>query len=360
MSNIESGKRGVKSDELTLIAQALRVSVLAILDESSLLARLPIAARADSGDCPDSSALERLRALAELHEVLSESGLPSTAQLEGVPPVDEVDWERSADVLADWARERLGLPAESDDRFTALAEAIESRLQVDVLVEDHLDTSHAGAAITDWTFPLVFVRSSQPRPRALFTLAHELAHVLSRNGEALTFDTDLTPYNDGERLANAFAAKLLMPTSEVRAELEGGLSPLSLARLLIRFGVSFESLVYRLHNLGYINYQARNKLRSEGLRGLISAVDDSKVAKSLINRLSAPANVEPRPPLLLAIRALEGYRRGVLSIRPLADLLGEEAERLVGRLQGGEDQYAQLASGNEDASAVERYSGSPI
>ncbi|MEJ7721801.1 MAG: ImmA/IrrE family metallo-endopeptidase [Ilumatobacteraceae bacterium] len=46
--------------------------------------------------------------------------------------------------------------------------------------------------ITDRSFPLVFVRASQPRPRALFTLAHELAHVLAGDGDTFTVDEDLT------------------------------------------------------------------------------------------------------------------------------------------------------------------------
>ncbi len=362
MSNIESGKRGVKTDELTRIAKALGVSPLAILDESSLLARLPVSHRVDAGQPGPSSVLARLEALAELHEVLTQDGLPAPAKLDDVPLVDVRLWKESAENLAEWADERLGVTAHGDDRFTALADAIEERLQVDVVIENVTDGTLAGAAITDPSFPLVFVRASQPRPRALFTVAHELAHVLAGDGETFTVDETLTAHSDRERFANAFAATYLMPSDEVRRHTQSGISVSNLAQMLVQFGVSFESLVYRLHNLGYINYQSRNRLQTIGIRGLLADLDDEELVRVLLARLGERDGVEGRPPAWLAMRALLGYRRGIVSARPLAGLLGEDPDELLSTLESSfpyEDAASLLQAGAE-GSEEERYSGSPV
>ena len=76
VSNIEHGKRSVKASELAVIADFLGVSQLAILEPDSLLARLPVAARAD-GASVEGSVMARLTAMAELHHVLADGGHPS-------------------------------------------------------------------------------------------------------------------------------------------------------------------------------------------------------------------------------------------------------------------------------------------
>jgi Zn-dependent peptidase ImmA (M78 family)/transcriptional regulator with XRE-family HTH domain len=364
MSNIESGKRSVKTDELTRIAGALGVSPLAILDESSLVAHLPVAPRADDGERDGGSVLERLMALAELHEVLAHAGVLAEHALHDVPAVDVEAWKGSAELLAGWAGARLQLPEWDEDRFSALADAIENRLQVDVAVEEHGDGTLAGAAITDTSLPLVFVRASQPRSRALFTLAHELAHVLARDGETFTLDKDLNAHNDSERFANAFAATLLMPAAAVSDEhAQHGLTPVGLARMLTRFGVSFESLVYRLHNLGYINYQGRNRLVKGGIRAVIASLaDDEALARNLLTRLAEPRAVETRSPRWLTGRAFSGYRNGIVSARPLAELLGVSVDDLIAHVESPDEikqAEGQLHDG-DDASDEERYSGSPV
>lgn len=361
MSNIESGKRGVKTDELSRIAKALGVSPLAILDESSLVARMPVSPRVDTGSPGAASVLTRLEAFAELHEVLAIDGIAGPANFVA-PAVDVREWRQSAETLAKWTSDEFGELAEGDERFSALADAIEERLGVDVVIEDISDGTLAGAAITDRSFPLVYVRASQPRPRALFTLAHELAHVLAGDGDTFTIDENLTARTDRERFANAFAATYLMPADEVRRLTEDGLNATNVARMLVKFGVSFESLVYRLHNLGYIDYRGRNHLQSSGIRGLLAELDDQELARILLARLGERGEVETRPPAWLAVRCLDGYRKGIVSARPLAGLLGQDPDELLEMLQASfpyEDADALLQAGAE-ASEEERYSGSPV
>src|SRR5438128_1637077 len=135
MSNIERGKRSVKTEELELIAAALGISPLAILNEDSLLARLPIAPRVQGEAPPDSAAFARLTALAELHELLAEHGIPALPRISDAPRVDTVRWLETAELLAGWAQDKLPSSEHAADRFSELAEGIEMELGIDVLVE---------------------------------------------------------------------------------------------------------------------------------------------------------------------------------------------------------------------------------
>lgn len=363
MSNIERGRRAVKTEELAAIAEALGVSPLAILSDDSLLARLPIAPRAEAPVKADGAAIARLTALAELHQLLSEEGIPAEPKLEGIPRVDTVRWLSSASELAEWATEHLALAAEPADRFSALAEGIEKQLGVDVLVEDHSHEGIFGASITDRSFPFILVNRDQQLTRALFTLAHELGHVLSGWGDILTLDTDLSARNNNERVANAFAASLLMPAGRVDTLLKehGGVSVPALAAMVSEFGVSFESLVYRLHNLGYINAHGRDQLRLRGWTGVLRDLDNDQKRRALLDSLGREP--ERRAPGLLTLRAWRGYQEGILSVRPLASLLGIDADTLLARLVREQDSLDVLNESytpEAEAEDEERYSGSPV
>src|SRR5665213_3815012 len=104
ISNIERGKRSVKGDELAAIAKTLGVSVLALLDGNSLLARLPVSPRTSNGVMLKGEVLERITGIAELHEILAE--WESETLNYSFPAVDTNEWLDQAPSLANWARER--------------------------------------------------------------------------------------------------------------------------------------------------------------------------------------------------------------------------------------------------------------
>jgi Zn-dependent peptidase ImmA (M78 family)/transcriptional regulator with XRE-family HTH domain len=362
MSNVERDKRAVKTEELALIAKALGVSPLAILSEGSLLERLPVAARAQAEVVSDGSAVARLTALAELHEVLSAHDIPSNPCLGDVPAVDIDRWLSSADMLSSWVRTQIPLEGPHTDRFYELATAIEKEFRVDVLIEDSGDEI-AGASITDRRFPFILVNRDQPVTRALFTLAHELAHVLSGEGEsALTLDVNLTAHTNPERFANAFAASLLMPKARIEGIItESGRGATALGRMVSEFGVSFESLVYRLHNVRIINAHGRDQLRGRGWTAVLTDLEDNDMRRALLSSLGM--RPEQKPPDLLTERAFQGYQQGVVSVRPLAGLLGlppdDLLERMV-RVQDSRDALGDDYSRFVEVSDEDRYSGDPV
>ncbi len=339
LSNIERGKRAVKTDELSKIASALRVSPLALLEEDSLSSRIAVAPRDGGMGRVDGEAYKRLLALVDLHQILAEQGVDSNPRFGDAPEIDEAAWKRDATRLANWAREKLGPIETADARLPTLAVAIEEHLGVDVVFEAYPEDGLLGAAVVDASFPLIFVNASQAAPRAVFTLAHELGHVLARKTEGVKLDWDLRGIDSSERFANAFAAAFLMPEEDIRTYIaKHGRDAVSIAFMVHELGVSFQSLVYRLHNLGLISASGRDTLMDLGWNGLLAAGEDPNVKDRLpavvrnslrMRMKSLPTST---PPNGLVTRAIEGYRRGVLSVRPIAGLLGLDAEELLGVL----------------------------
>ena len=327
VSNLEHDRRNVKAEELGAIAEFLGVSQLAILEPDSLLGRLPVAHRTNGDESTSRDSRRRLTAMAELHQVLTDGGHPAAVRV-GEPPPPSSTWLQHATALADWALERLTPATEGEDRLVALATAIEDRLGVDVMVESLDSVAPLGLSITDAEFSFILVNTEQLRSRALFTLAHELGHVLNSDGATINIDRDLRARTDEERLANAFAAAFLMPEPEVRGAIDRyGRGADCLARMLLRFGVSYETLVYRLHNLRIINAQGRDRLRRISWASLIEHTSDDEIARSLL--AARGARPERRPPALLATRCLHGALDGTVGAGPLARLLDVDVDDMI-------------------------------
>jgi transcriptional regulator with XRE-family HTH domain len=374
MSNIERGRRSVKTNELLKIAEALSVSPLALLDEDSLPARMPVAPRREG----DSSSIRgpaytRLLALSELHAVLSDADITTANNLEAAPQAKRGNWKTQADFLAQWANDYLRIECAGIERFARLAKAIEDRLRVDVLVEAYVSDPLSGAAITDRAFPLIFVNSQHATSRALFTLAHELGHLLIGHDGTIAVDDNFSGSSTAERQANAFAAALLMPEDQVARYINDyGRGAESLARMIYDLGVSYESLVFRLHNLRMIDAAGRDRLREIGWQGLLNVIEGSdlqerlgpEISMRLISRLNrCPAD---RPPIWLASRCFAAYRRGVISARPLAGLFNIDPDVFLEHIQEHDQKSAEVLERVEEAPSVdhlsddELFAGSPV
>ncbi|MCY3805505.1 MAG: ImmA/IrrE family metallo-endopeptidase [bacterium] len=334
VSDLECDRRPATSGELSAVASGLNVSQLAILEPDSLLGRLPIAHRTNGDENSSRDAAMRLTALAELHQVLSDGGHGANTDFGELPQGPFATWLEHANALAEWASDRLypsqeeDDPATVDDPFTTLAQAVETHLPADVMVERLGDHASEGASITDAEFPFILVNADRPKPRALFTLAHELGHLLHREGATLNVDVDLMARTDEERLANAFAAAFLMPESEIKTIIDDhGRTAGALTQMLTQFGVSYESLIYRLHNLRIIDAPGRDRLKAAGWAGLLHQLDDERSSRALL--VARGSRPERRPPVLLASRCVGGVLDGTISAAPLAGLLGVPVDEMI-------------------------------
>lgn len=133
---------------------------------------------------------------------------------------------------------------------------------------------------------IIFTNTCSRLSREIFTLAHEIGHVILHLNEGNSFVDDyntITEKNidEKEQEANYFAACLLMPSDEVKKfidlELQDfentGLSAMDIARIMSEFNVSFDMALNRLENLNIID--TRHKL----------LLDNQKVEKKVGNLL---------------------------------------------------------------------------
>lgn len=338
---IERGGWDIEPEEVIDLAWALGVSPMAILEPDSLLGRLPVAARTNGDRVPTNvdrvscGTVRRLISLAELHHVLSlhhhnasiPVGIDNAPQREA-----STTWFGHANDLGEWAAGCLRLADNGNARLADLASAIETHLGVDVMIEAREVNAPLGASITDPEFPFILVNADQPTSRALFTLAHELGHVLNQDRCLLHIDRHLRGSTDSERSANQFAVALLMPESRIREIIDTyGRGAESLAHMLIRFGVSYESLIYRLNNLNIINRRGRDLLKSARWPSLVHALETSDLTRKLL--FARGTRPERHPPSLLTNRCWHGVMDGTVGPRPLAGLLDVDVDDLIEGIQ---------------------------
>ena len=81
-----------------------------------------------------------------------------------------------------------------------------------------LDTDEfQGFALVDEFAPLVFVNSADFQAAQMFTLAHELAHLLVGESGVTSFDNHQPPDHETEQSCNQIAAEFFVPEEELRA-----------------------------------------------------------------------------------------------------------------------------------------------
>lgn len=103
--------------------------------------------------------------------------------------------------------------------------------------------------------PSILLNAKDSRNRKRFTCAHELGHYIRRatrpeqQYEYVDYrdERSSTGTDEEERYANSFAASLLMPEVAVKGLHDQGMAAFRMAKI---FGVSPESMQYRLDNLG--------------------------------------------------------------------------------------------------------------
>lgn len=237
------------------------------------------------------------------------------------PFSDELPYERGARRAVD-LRLTLGL---SDEPIPDLWTLVRQR-DVNLAFRDFGPAGGDGLYRWNGETALIAANSSQtlPRLRQRFTVAHELGHhELHREGETPLLITDKDIFGrrePTEQEANAFAGHLLMPDPAIARAFEEWqvqqVDTTLVARLMQRFGVSFEVTVYRLHNAGRINAGQRDSLieakRQLGVRGICDSVGFNEyVEYPLPNALPAAFESD----------VLRAYAAGAIDAVRLAELL---------------------------------------
>ena len=262
---IETGVRRIKPEELALAARALEVAPDYFTDRYSAAGEAAFSFRAAAVDETELAAFEEQagRWIATYRELGGEAGQAESLLTAALSLSESSSYEAARAGAGD-VRRRLGL-----GRFPArdLQAALEREWGILVL---HVDppAGISGAASRLDGLQVILVNRGEPLGRRNYDLAHELFHLLTWNAmppERL----DPQPPGDGEmglerrnarrverrveKLAENFAAALLMPEETVRELWDARETSVPVARWIALvaddFGVSGPALKWRLYNL---------------------------------------------------------------------------------------------------------------
>jgi Zn-dependent peptidase ImmA (M78 family) len=238
VSNIESGSRPVRVDELVAISQLIGEE-LAHFFPSPELSRAPL-------------------------------GVTLRAEVANLPLPD---FREAIDVFVDEV-EKAPLPdlkiKVSGTNPEGVAKDILGKLAIRKPSVDVMEVARAlGVAVFPRPFPdalsalllrhenraFIGVNSHQAKVRQRFSIAHELGHFVLHHKDSYFIDYGVSAAVEGEtpgyhwkheQAANRFAAELLMPEELLRRDAR----TVSLSRLATRYEVSEEAMGFRLANLG--------------------------------------------------------------------------------------------------------------
>lgn len=178
-------------------------------------------------------------------------------------------------------------------------------------------------------FPVIYLNNSVAKTRQIFTLFHELAHLLLRtNGITKRFDTYISSLRGEDRevelFCNAFAGELLVPEGAFAVLIGRGTPSDELIGQVAReLKVSREVVLRRLLNLGVVSNEFYKKKAAEWTADYF-ARRPKKPGGHYYNTQGAYFG---RGFLSLAFQQLY---RGVISRTELADILGIKATSIDG------------------------------
>lgn len=319
VSAIETGIRRVSADELVLAVEKLGASLDYFTDPFLLVGEGRFSWRRDGADDSQLEAYEQKAGpwIAAYRTLAPQVGhnpplLRRTLALAPDAPLE--DAARAGERFAD----EFGL---GDVPAARLAKVMERDFNILVLMVD-AEPGISGAACRLPDLDTVLIARHELPGRRHFDLAHELFHILTWDtmppGRSETVRE--TGGKRGERLANRFAAGLLMPSQSL--ERFGGWSGLSEGELISRLNVVADEL----------------RVSSSALRWRL--VEQSEIDAATARALPEAAlhrngneTVEDSPPPLFSRPFVEviglALERGCLSARRAIDLLGLTVDDLA-------------------------------
>lgn len=322
LSKSLSGVRRFSLVDLANIAEAFDVSLdwLHTGQESELVLAARRAAGAPAGD-----AVAVARDLATQRADLASLGIVQTWRpLETQLPVGGKLVDQGAR-LATAALTRFSETG-CDPTAADLAEGIERAFGADVAVAE-AGEGIDGLAVSNPDAKIILVSPGPVPARQRFTLAHELCHLLFSDDQGVHLDEDIygraSKTGDSEMRANAFAAAFLMPEPILLERVQQGFDEQGFCALASDLRVSPRALAYRLQNLNLIDGMA-----ASAWGGLSNKRAAELTGQGAAYALAVSQSLQPRLPARLVADAYRAYEEGLTTLRPYANLVGQDVHDL--------------------------------
>lgn len=214
------------------------------------------------------------------------------------------------ETLAEDLRVQWGL---GDDPIENLMETAENHGFTVILVNAP-ENFDAAVFMEEEYGPVIALRRGAPKERQRFTLAHEIGHycIAKESIDCCELESHVW---DKEKMANRFAAALLMPRKPFIRDVgrtRKSLNPQELCLLREKYGASTQSILARMASLSIISRTLKNKM--------IEA--DKKIKWS--QRPCGAAYLNTESPRLLKRLVLRAVAEGVISEMKGEDLLGAD------------------------------------
>lgn len=167
----------------------------------------------------------------------------------GIQIKDQISWKRNEDALRNWKN------AVEDKGIFIFKRAFDQK-------------GISGFCLSDEEFPVIYVNNGTSMTRQIFTILHELSHVLLNvNGITLRDDSFIDALLGDEKgievFSNRFTGEILVPMTAFEQQLlYGDLSDESIGRIAKRFKVSREVILRKLLDMGKVSrnyYESKAK-----------------------------------------------------------------------------------------------------
>ena len=361
---IEKGDRAVRPTELVRLAARYGRSVgelvrtgepteaFAVQLRAALAPMSPTDARAEQEVAAATLEFERL---CEDYLALERLGGPGLRRIYPVPyDLSGTDPEQAGEDVAIAERNRLGL---GDGPLLNLRDILENDVGLRIFALA-LPSRIAGMfAYTEQLGGCIAVNRQHPPERRRMSLAHELAHFLSkRYAPEVTYLGRVQRRPSLERFADAFARAYLLPSAglrrrylEVKRSRERGITPADLCTLAHLYFVSVEALALRLEELKLLPLGTWDRLKEGGFK--------VREAQALL-QLPERADDEPLVPVRYQYLAARAFDRDDLTEGQFARFL--RVDRLEARRIAGDLSRRNLVSDEGDVGTLEMDLGEPV
>lgn len=189
--------------------------------------------------------------------------------------------------LAERTRAYLGISLEDQRKWSSTADALDNwRTAIEdsgvyVFKRSFKQKDISGFSLMDDRFPVIFLNNSTPLTRQIFTLWHEVAHILLSTSGVTKENDSFIEFLVGELKtievqANAFAGEFLVPSEDFDALIHSGpYSDEYFSSLADRYHVSREVVLRKHSDRGLVSQQVYEDMAGEWKEQYAASVSGS-------------------------------------------------------------------------------------